>query len=243
MGHAIAKSFVQEGCTRIVISDINPAALEQTVSTLQSINPSVDILHSVTDVSNPQAVDALFQQIAARFGRIDYAVNNAGIMGPFSSTSEMTVEEFDKVTSVNYRGVWLCEKKELEMMKTQDFLPGSEGARRSRGSIVNIASQLGVVGRSNARTCASLHSLLSHPEREAVSPFQRHRPLVADASSCILRVEVRSDGFDSMRRHRSLSIPNPGQRRVSGHHWNTHDDPPDVPRTRRGPVPTLAQGD
>jgi NAD(P)-dependent dehydrogenase (short-subunit alcohol dehydrogenase family) len=50
---------------------------------------------------------------------------------------------------VNYRGVFLCSKKELEIMKEQDY--ATEGHRRQRGSIVNIASQLGLVGRADAR--------------------------------------------------------------------------------------------
>lgn len=63
------------------------------------------------------------------------------------------MEEFDRVNAVNYRGLWLCEMKELEIMKGQQIRErvGYGGVRRQRGAIVNIASQLGIVGRSNAR--------------------------------------------------------------------------------------------
>lgn len=104
----------------------------------------------MVDSSDPKAVDDLFQEIKTVFGRIDYAVNNAGIMGPFGTTTDINLEDFDKLNNVNYRGLWICERKELEMMKDQEYL-SDEGERRQRGSIVNIASQLGVVGRSAAR--------------------------------------------------------------------------------------------
>lgn len=80
---------------------------------------------------------------------MDYAVNAAGIIGDNCTTDESTIEAFDKVNGVNYRGLWMCVQEELRIMKGQDI--SGEGVRGQRGSIVNIASQLGVVGRPKAR--------------------------------------------------------------------------------------------
>lgn len=75
------------------------------------------------------------------------------MIGNNKPSDESSLEEFDRINGVNYRGLWMCSRKELEIMKSQAVRerPGYEGARRQRGSIVNIASQLGIVGRSNAR--------------------------------------------------------------------------------------------
>lgn len=66
---------------------------------------------------------------------------------------------------MNYRGLWLCSRKELEMMQSQQIREreGYAGVRRQRGSIVNIASQLGVVGRPDARESARIPMSTSPP--------------------------------------------------------------------------------
>lgn len=151
IGNAIAQAFVREGCTKIIITDINPTSLSLTRTQLLSLNPSTQILDRVINVADPLAIDTLFDEIKHTFGRIDYAVNNAGIMGPFGTSTDISLGEFDQLNNVNYRGLWICERRELELMKLQEYLPGSQGGRRQRGSIVNIASQLGIVGRSAAR--------------------------------------------------------------------------------------------
>lgn len=78
------------------------------------------------------------------------------MIGNNRPSDESEVEDFDKVNGVNYRGLWLCSREELRIMKKQEMLEvegGGAGAgiRRQRGSIVNVASQLGIVGRTNAR--------------------------------------------------------------------------------------------
>lgn len=82
------------------------------------------------------------------FGRLDYAVNCAGIIGDNKISTESSLEAFDKLNDVNYRGCWLCSRAELKAMLDQDPLPSHDPRRPpQRGSIVNIASQLGIVGR------------------------------------------------------------------------------------------------
>ncbi len=64
----------------------------------------------------------------------------------------MTVEEFDFVNGINYRGVWLCSRAEIRQMLKQEPLPTHDGRPGSRGSIVNITCQLGSdVGGLDAR--------------------------------------------------------------------------------------------
>lgn len=63
----------------------------------------------------------------------------------------MSAKDFDFVTSINYRGVWLSSRSELAQMIKQDPLPSHDGRPGNRGSIVNVASQLGIVSVHTAR--------------------------------------------------------------------------------------------
>jgi len=68
------------------------------------------------------------------YGKLDYAHNNAGIEGPMSPTADYAEADWDKVISINLKGVWLCMKSEIPVM-----LAGG-------GAIVNTASIAGLVG-------------------------------------------------------------------------------------------------
>lgn len=67
----------------------------------------------------------------------------------------MTLEEFDHIVNVDYRGSWLCSREELKVMVNQDPLETQNGRQGNRGVIVNVASQLGIVARPQARKFCS----------------------------------------------------------------------------------------
>ncbi len=85
------------------------------------------------DVSDPGHMEAVVSAGLERFGRLDYAVNNAGITGATGPTAEATIENFDAVMAVNLRGVFLSMRAEIAAM-----LDGGGGA------IVNVSSGVGV---------------------------------------------------------------------------------------------------
>lgn len=86
------------------------------------------------------------------FGRVDYAVNCAGVLGLPQRSGETSLAEFDRVNSINYRGCWLSSCAQLRQMVGQEPLPSHDPSRPpQRGAIVNIASQLGIVSRPEAR--------------------------------------------------------------------------------------------
>ena len=77
-----------------------------------------------------EEVDQAFQEVLKVFGRVDYAVNNAAVPGPFQPTSQNTVADLDKVLSVNLGGLWLCERAEVRIMEKQDPLISHAGDSR-----------------------------------------------------------------------------------------------------------------
>lgn len=82
------------------------------------------------------------------FSRIDYAVNCAGILDPsMTRSAETPVAAFERVNNVNYKGCWISARAEIRHMLKQGPLEDAD-ARSERGAIVNVASQLGLVGRS-----------------------------------------------------------------------------------------------
>lgn len=153
MGAAIAKSFAQEGCKKIAITDMNNDLLEATRIAIAEKHADVRIVAVVGDISDENFVDTFFTRVVKELGRIDYCVNCAGIMGNNKNSTETSLADFDKINNVNYRGCWLSSRAELKQMLQQEPLPSHDGRSGERGSIVNIASQLGIVGRPNSREC------------------------------------------------------------------------------------------
>jgi len=132
--------------TKIAGLDLSPTSLQETSSILAQEFPKVEFLQLVVDLSNESQVEVTYQKVVEKFGRIDYAVNNAAISSPLLPSTELSSGIFDRIMSVNLRGVWLCERAALKQMVTQTPLErtlGSPNGRgESRGSIVNIGSVL-----------------------------------------------------------------------------------------------------
>jgi NAD(P)-dependent dehydrogenase (short-subunit alcohol dehydrogenase family) len=148
IGAAVAKGFARSGCTKIAITDINLDTLKQTKNAILSIDPSIKVFDRAGDISDETFVDSFTDQVTSKFSRLDYAVNCAGVLGgkPVKQV-EMTMDAFDRLNNINYRGSWLSSRAQLRNMLKQEPLSEQPG---QRGSIVNIASQLGIVARPGA---------------------------------------------------------------------------------------------
>lgn len=132
IGRAIVELAAREGA-RVVVSDANAEAGQEVADAIgQAGGESKFIACDVTDLGQvTQLVDA----VVAEFGRLDCAVNNAGVRGVASLTEDIPEEEWDRVMAVDLKGVFLCMTRELAQMAAQ----GS-------GSIVNMSSTAGIVG-------------------------------------------------------------------------------------------------
>ena len=132
IGRATAEAFARAGA-RVVIADRDAERGAVTARELHEIGP--EVLFVPTDMADAKAVADLIGAVERRFGRLDYACNNAGIEGEQGPTADCTLENFDRVIAVNLRGVFLCMKYEIPLL-----LKGGGGA------IVNMASVAGLVG-------------------------------------------------------------------------------------------------
>jgi NAD(P)-dependent dehydrogenase (short-subunit alcohol dehydrogenase family) len=116
----------------VVFSDIRDVEAEETAALIR--DTGAECLFVRSDVSSEADVQTLVQKTIATYGKLDCAFNNAGIDSSIKPLHEQSLEDFDKVMSVNARGVFLCMKYEIQQMLTQ----GS-------GAIVNNSSTNGFV--------------------------------------------------------------------------------------------------
>lgn len=143
IGKAAAHLFAQAGAS-VVIAGRRLDKGKETEQELQAAGGSV--LYVQTDVSEPVQVAACVRTTVERFGRLDYAFNNAAVLGKLGRTGDYLEEDFDLEISSNLKSVWLCMKAELEQMEKQET---------SRGAIVNTSSVNGLGGARGA----SLYSM------------------------------------------------------------------------------------
>jgi NAD(P)-dependent dehydrogenase (short-subunit alcohol dehydrogenase family) len=126
IGRATARRFADTGA-KVVVAGRSDEGFE-TVRLIHADGGTA--IFVPTDVSVESDVAALINATVNTYGRLDWAFNNAGMMGPMDDTVHYRTEDFDQVIAANLRGVFLCMRYELEVMQKQ----GS-------GSIVNTTSQ------------------------------------------------------------------------------------------------------
>jgi len=120
IGRATASAFAQHGVSRLAIADIDVHGLKKTKEIIQAQSPGAKVMELQLDVRHSEQVREGLAEIAKRFGRLDIAVNNAGVAGVGKRTHEMSDAEWTQVADVDLFGVWRCQKEELAAMVDQE---------------------------------------------------------------------------------------------------------------------------
>lgn len=142
-GRAITRRLARGGA-RVVAADINVPGAEETVTLVRKDGSEALAAH--VDVASAESVEAMVKAALARFGgRVDILVNNAAIW-ELVPTDELSEAAWDRVVDVNLKGVFLCCRAVIPIMKQQ-----------GRGHIVNIAS----IATRTGGTFAGLHYVAS----------------------------------------------------------------------------------
>ncbi|MFV0473243.1 MAG: glucose 1-dehydrogenase [Pikeienuella sp.] len=134
IGRAVCLDAAAEGA-KVLVSDINELGGMETVKQIRQLGGKASFHRA--DVARPGDVEALIDQAVRTYGRLDGAVNNAGINCDIAMVDELDEEDWARVIQVNLSGVFYCMKYELRAMI-------ANGA----GSIVNMSSIYGLVGRA-----------------------------------------------------------------------------------------------
>ena len=131
IGRATALAFARDGA-KVVVSDIAVDAAEETVRMIEALGAEATFVEA--DVGKESDIKALIEATVEVYGRVDCAVNNAGMEGDVAPIAENPLENWERVIRINLTGVWLSMKYEIQQMLKQ-----------GRGAIVNIASIEGMI--------------------------------------------------------------------------------------------------
>ena len=147
IGAAAAALFAAEGA-RVVVVDITGTAAEATAAAITA--DGGEAVGVAADVTDEAQVEAAVAVAIDRWGRLDVAHNNAGTSGQPSAFTDLSLDDWNRVVSLNLTGVFLCMKHELAVM-----------APAGKGAIVNTSSGAGVIGfPSLPHYVASKHGVL-----------------------------------------------------------------------------------
>ncbi len=199
IGRAAALAFAREGA-QVLIADINADGGAESVHKIEQAGYSAQYM--TADVTSTVEVAALVDSIVQRFGKLDIAVNNAGVGGVLAPTHEQSEEQFDQVMSVNVKGVWLCMKHEIPAM-----------LRNGGGSIVNVSSVAGLLGFNRGSIySASKHAVVGLTKSvalevanknirvNAISPSFVDTPMVSHMTTEYPRMQQNVEQASPMRR-------------------------------------------
>jgi NAD(P)-dependent dehydrogenase (short-subunit alcohol dehydrogenase family) len=129
IGRAIAEMLLEEGAV-VVVCGLWPDSLTRALSEMEARWPG-KVKGKAADVSEYEAVRALFEFIDREAGSLDVLVNNAGV-ATFGKASQITLEEWNKMIGTNLTGAFHCSREALPRFE-----------KRGSGYIVNISSLAG----------------------------------------------------------------------------------------------------
>ena len=154
IGEAVAQLFAINGAT-VVLADVDMDGANRVLALIGKAGSKGVVVK--TDVSKPAECERLVDEAVKKFGRLDIAVNNAGIGGPAALVGDYPVDGWDKVVGINLSGVFYGMRYQIPAM-----------LKNGGGSIVNMASILGKVGFPMSSAYASAkHGVIGLTETAA----------------------------------------------------------------------------
>ena len=161
IGRAAAVALAREGAA-VAVCGRRSAEGDETLAQIRALGGEGMFVR--TDVASTEQVAALIAAVVERFGRLDIAFNNAGVEGGLGLLHELSEEDFDRVFSINVRGLWLCMKHEISQ-----FLSQGTG-----GVIINNSSVQGhITWGYAAHYTASKHAVEGYTKTAAIDYARR----------------------------------------------------------------------
>jgi len=122
IGRYTALALAKYGVKQLALADINLEAMRTTADEIKKKHSDLEIKVLKLDVSKETSIEQAIDETVAQFGRIDFAVNNAGIAGANKPTVEVEMGDWQKLLDVNLTGVWLCQRAEIRQMLKQEVV-------------------------------------------------------------------------------------------------------------------------
>lgn len=186
IGKAIAEAFAREG-GKVVIAGRRSEVIEDVASSISGMAVAADL-------SVEADVLRLFEACDRAHGRLDILVNNAGVTGPVAAIEDIEIGDFDETLAINTRGVLLCTKYAVPLLKRQG------------GSVINMSSLMGWRGYPmRSAYCASKFAVMGITQAaahelgqfgirvNALCPGAVHGELMVRVVAARARAEGRSE--------------------------------------------------
>jgi len=146
IGRASALAFASAGAS-VALLDIDAEGLADAAAAARAAGVRAETL--VADVRDLRTVTGAVGRSVEAFGRLDAALNNAGVPGPYLPLDEYSEEDFMQILQVDLAGVWRCMRAEIRQMRAQ-----------GHGAIVNTSSMLGAAAMpDNGAYVAAKHGV------------------------------------------------------------------------------------
>ncbi len=179
-GRLLVENLVQTS-VKLVLSDLDLPALERFAQPLR--NQGCEIITAACDVSKEDQVAALVEEAVTHFGKLDIAINNAGMSSAMKPLIETEESDLDLNFAVNTKGVFFGMKYQIRQFLTQ----------QQGGIILNVASKAGVGGAPKLTAyCAAKHAVVGISKTaaleyakynirvNAICPYYSPTPLVTN---------------------------------------------------------------
>ncbi|KPI36349.1 3-oxoacyl-[acyl-carrier-protein] FabG [Cyphellophora attinorum] len=164
IGLATALLLAREGAYGIALADIEEVQLKGAIAEIEAVatNDEFQCIAILVDVRKAESVAEMVKKTADAFGRVDYAVNSAGI-GYKKLGVETEALDWERVMAVNLTGVFNSTKEEMRQMLKQEPIQKARylDAPAQRGAIVNVSSIAGHIGiQQSSAYVASKHGVV-----------------------------------------------------------------------------------
>lgn len=181
MGYETAKLFAEAGA-KVVVADFNEELGEHVAGEIR--DAGYDAHFVAVDVSKSERVQALVAATVEKYGRLDVAVNNAALKPDNARATDFDEEYWDRLMSVDLKGVALCMKYELRQLIAQGGggsiinISSVSGFRPQPNNLVYVAAKHGVVGMTKV---AALENGVHNIRVNSVAPGAIDTPMLRTA--------------------------------------------------------------
>lgn len=192
IGFAIAERFAKAK-GKVIIIDLAPEAVQEAVRRIKETG--CEAFGYVGNVTDAEGMEALFKQVSQDHARIDVLINNAGITRD-NLVLRMKEEEWQLVIDINLKGAFICTQKAFKyMMKAR------------RGSIVNIASVIGIMGNAGQSNYAASKGGLIAFTKSCAKEFASRNVRVNAVAPGFIETEMTASLSDEVRAEYGKAIP------------------------------------